>query len=373
MLIIVIAISLTSIILYCILLSFFTKGLKKNEIQYLESNNNLPFCSILIPCRNEEGNIENILSDLLQQDYDKNLHEIIVIDDHSSDKTKDIVYFFKNGNEITYLSLNNSQLGKKAALLAGLGRAKGNLILTIDADCRVGKFWLKSFAKLYAIQKPHLIIGIVDIFNPQTIWEKIVNLEFLSLIGAGIGAANMNKPFMCNGANLAFCSSVTPLVVASLKSNISSGDDMFVLHSLKAKQKKIITNMDYRAISYTYPPKNFTEFLHQKIRWASKTIRYKDTFTLSIAFLIFFVNVTYFISLVASLFFPILFLSAIGIIVIKTIADVYFFKIFLSYMKKYKLKRYIVIVNIFYPFYIILISILSMFVIPRWKGRIISI
>ncbi|MFC2176290.1 glycosyltransferase, partial [Bacteroidota bacterium] len=43
--------------------------------------------SVLVAARNEENNIEHILSDLFKQDYPSDQFEIIVIDDHSEDET----------------------------------------------------------------------------------------------------------------------------------------------------------------------------------------------------------------------------------------------------------------------------------------------
>src|SRR5690554_2337917 len=58
----------------------------------LEKDNTLPFISVLIPARNEAGRINNLLKSLKNQDY-WNL-EILVLDDHSSDETAEIVNKF---------------------------------------------------------------------------------------------------------------------------------------------------------------------------------------------------------------------------------------------------------------------------------------
>src|SRR6478609_4485320 len=62
--------------------------------------------SIIIPARNEESNIENCLRSILQNNYPKNLYEIIVADDFSTDATPEIVRSLQNEfSNISVLSL----------------------------------------------------------------------------------------------------------------------------------------------------------------------------------------------------------------------------------------------------------------------------
>ena len=107
-------------------------------------------CSILIAARNEAGNIENILSDIIQQEYPRELFEIIVINDHSDDKTAEIVSFFQQGNVITLVNMPEGLQGKKEALTEGIKLSKSELILTLDADCRITKKWLSTMVSFYA-------------------------------------------------------------------------------------------------------------------------------------------------------------------------------------------------------------------------------
>src|SRR3712207_103085 len=51
----------------------------------------LPYVSILVPMHNEEMVLNNVLSALLKCDYDKDRLEIIAINDHSSDKTREML------------------------------------------------------------------------------------------------------------------------------------------------------------------------------------------------------------------------------------------------------------------------------------------
>jgi len=95
--------------------------------------------SVLIPARNEEKNIDNILNDLLHQDY-HNI-EIIVFNDQSTDKTEEIIAdFTRKDSRIKLVSSNglpDGWLGKNYACFSLSKQAKGNFLLFLDADVRI--------------------------------------------------------------------------------------------------------------------------------------------------------------------------------------------------------------------------------------------
>ncbi len=97
--------------------------------------NDEPFVSVLIPARNEERNIPNLLNSLSSQNY-QNL-EIIVLDDNSNDNTATIVNKFSDVTKSRLLSgvlLPETWLGKNWACNQLSNEAKGEYLLFIDAD-----------------------------------------------------------------------------------------------------------------------------------------------------------------------------------------------------------------------------------------------
>jgi glycosyltransferase involved in cell wall biosynthesis len=89
-----------------------------------------PIISVVIPAFNEEKNIANIISQTEKSLTHLNLpYEVIVINDGSNDKTKH--YASNNGAKlISYLT----NRGKGYAVRKGLANAKGQILVTIDAD-----------------------------------------------------------------------------------------------------------------------------------------------------------------------------------------------------------------------------------------------
>lgn len=111
----------------------FSSKLKKEDLGVRE------LVSVLIPARNEEKNIANILNDLLHQDYHE--IEVIVFNDHSSDRTAEIVSLIaETDKRIRLINSDNlppGWLGKNWACHSLSGLAKGKYLLFIDADVRV--------------------------------------------------------------------------------------------------------------------------------------------------------------------------------------------------------------------------------------------
>lgn len=90
--------------------------------------------SVVIPIYNEEGNIINLIDELIPI-VDKIGGEIIIVDDNSNDASRDLILKKKNNVNIEILLLEHAkQYGQSAGLLTGIKAAKNDLIVTLDGD-----------------------------------------------------------------------------------------------------------------------------------------------------------------------------------------------------------------------------------------------
>jgi len=95
-----------------------------------------PIVSVLIPVFNEEKTVRRVIDSVLAQDYKKMLlgnPEIIVIDDHSTDKTYSILQQLAKERNIRIVRHGINQ-GKGAAIRTGISKATGDYIIIQDAD-----------------------------------------------------------------------------------------------------------------------------------------------------------------------------------------------------------------------------------------------
>lgn len=99
-------------------------------------NSDLPFISVLVPARNEEHNIQNILESLLKQNYPN--YEVIVLNDHSEDKTNEIISGLKEKypalKTLEGKPLPEGWAGKCFACAQLFDSSKGDYIIFTDAD-----------------------------------------------------------------------------------------------------------------------------------------------------------------------------------------------------------------------------------------------
>jgi len=105
--------------------------------------------SIIVPCRNEEENINNCVQSILIQDYEN--FELLLIDDNSTDNTWNIIQnLAKNNDKILPLkgeSLPKDWAGKNWACDQASRKSSGDFLLFIDADTTLSKYAVSSGLK----------------------------------------------------------------------------------------------------------------------------------------------------------------------------------------------------------------------------------
>ena len=323
--------------------------------------------SIIIAFRNEEKNIERLLHSLLNQKYSD--FEIILIDDHSSDNSANIIAEIQN-SKIAYYPLPNELKGKKSALRYGEKFAKGDILFFTDADCYVeSKVWLSTMSEYMIAKEVKMLCGMVCFDNRKGFFSKLLQLEFLSMTGSGAAGFFLKKPFMCNGANYAIMREVFNEASQYFNDKYSSGDDVFLLHYV-SKKYKVDFLKNENTIVESLAPKNIKELFAQRVRWASKTAGYTNIMML----LTMFINIATSLSLVVSLISGIFLIKYLYLFFVlffaKTIFDSLFMLPILRFSKKLKLLFYVPLIQIFYPFYITITFVLLMFWKPEWKGRL---
>jgi glycosyltransferase involved in cell wall biosynthesis len=343
---------------YFILLFKIYRGLLKITV-FEASTDPATFVSVVVACRNEQKNLQTLLNSIAQQSYPGNLFEVIIVDDGSTDKILEMASEFDGMSNI--LTLNNRGKGKKQALRTGISAAKGNLIITTDADCKMGKNWIRIIAAFYELNRPDMIICPVQIESAPGIFGKFQELEFMSLQGITAGSAISEEPTMCNGANLAFKKRVYLNHSDNLHDEINSGDDIFLMHNLKKEYRsKILWLESYDAMVMTEPSSTIGSFLKQRSRWISKGKSYKDRDTIVLGIVTFVtiaLQISYFI---AWLFYPVLTGVFLSILILKSVPD---FLILLNTSGRYgkkKLMWWFLPAQIIYPFYVLAVVFYSL-------------
>ena len=268
---------------YILFLGIIYRGLGKVRYQKPAKPGVLPTLSVIVPARNEESTIGQTLDYLLSQDYPKDLLQIIVVDDRSTDVTSNIVgKYMQNYPHIELVSVMEcpeSVSPKKHALTEGIKHATGDIIVTTDADCSFHPQWLSTMVQHFA-QDVGIVAGLTRFWLRKEFlptWQKMQWLDFISHSFVSAGAIGSGYAFNCNGSNLAYRKKVFDEVDGfSGVDRIVSGDDEFFAQKVNQRTKwKIRFATEPASIVLSQPVGTLKELFHQRFRWGSKGLLYQ--------------------------------------------------------------------------------------------------
>jgi glycosyltransferase involved in cell wall biosynthesis len=326
--------------------------------------------SVIIAFRNERQHLPVLLSSLAVQVYPSTRYEVILVNDHSHDGSDGLVQqFCRDHAQFRLLHNDPGSAGKKAAITRGVLSASGELIVTTDADCSMGPYWLTALAGIYVKHHADMVVGLVDLQTGDSFLEGFQQAEFTSLVASGAAALAGGRSLYCNGANLAYNRNVFLSHKDPLQQQVTSGEDTLFLHLLKRNRKsRIILAKTRAAIVNTTGVSSWQAFREQRKRWVSKSLHYRDIDTLYTAVLVLLVNMVMLVSLAWLAtgrnfwWYPLLFGG-------KTLAEGLFLQSYLGfYDRKLPMIRFLVYAWI-YPFYAGYFAITGLFSDFHWKGR----
>ncbi len=354
---------------------YLRKGWAKLRLINAENKLCKTSVSIMIAARNEERMIESTIQDILAQDYPAHLLQLIVVDDHSKDRTSEIVLSFIDPR-VKLINLNEKEplnSYKKKAISEAIKVSNAELIISTDGDCRMGPNWLKSIVTLYESGDYKMISSPVSYFEEQNIFEEMQSLEFLFLIGLGASGIGNGNPTTCNGANLAYRRDV----FHELKGfqgidHLASGDDELFMHKVASAYPNGIGFCKSRdAIVYTHAKANLGEFIQQRKRWASKSTSYKNKGIVILGVLIWLFNLSIIITALAGFIDPKFWLIALVTILLKMLAEFIFLVPICRFRERMKLLYYLPLLNLIHIFYLVYIGIAGNSGKYKWKGRLV--
>ncbi len=370
-----ISIAIAISLLYVSLIMAFIFGMNKNKV--VKNKNIIPEnrFSIVIPFRNEARNLPNLLNSLSALNYPSELFEILLVNDDSQDNFNPIIAAFSKQNPTLNLGLiqnvRKTNSPKKDAINTAINVSNFEWIVTTDADCLVPKLWLQLFNQFIEEDKPVFISSPVKFIAQNSFLFYFQHLNFTSLMGSTIGGFGIEKPFMCNGANLCY-RKATFLVLNGFdnNTNIASGDDIFLMEKmLKAYPKKVKFLKSHENIVETNAENSWKLFINQQIRWASKSASYTSFFAKYVGIVVFLENLTVLVLGILAILFPKFWIYFMLIFTTKIIVDFMLIAKTSLFLKSTKSLKYYLPVSLLYPFFIVFTGCLSTFKNYEWKGR----
>lgn len=368
-------------ILYALLLMAYRYWFSLNKVFEQDTSKNVNeypiHFTIVIPARNEALNIKACLDSIVAQDYPAEFFEVIVIDDFSEDDTAFIVkaigHDYPNVHLLSladYFKPGEMNSFKKKAIEKAVSKAKGEWIVTTDADCIVPTKWLSLYNayiqqnlpdnKLVFIAAPVMFIKASGVLNEFQI------LDFLALQGITAAAVGAGKHSMSNGANLAFEKSAF-IAVGGYQGvdQIASGDDMFLMHKMKVTLSNRIGYLfNPGAIVLTKAMSNWKDFIMQRIRWSSKARYYDDNSIFWVLLLVYLYNLSFLLLLLAGEY-----RSLLITIAFKTFFEMFFLEPVTQFYKMPGQLRYFPLFQPLHIAYTLVAGLFGQVKTYTWKGR----
>lgn len=225
--------------------------------------------SIVVCGYNEAPYWENLVAQLLDQDYDN--FEIVLVNDQSTDDTQYIFKQWEGHPTIKIVNIANDikkGLGKKFALTLGIKAAKHDYLLLTDADCLPkNKYWIRSMSQHFTSK--NIVLGYGGYNKTKGLLNKLIRFDTFHVALQYFSFALKGHPYMGVGRNLAYKKSIffdNKGFASHL--HIPSGDDDLFIKEVSNSSNTAIS-LETNSHTLSEPKTSFKTWIRQKTRHLS--------------------------------------------------------------------------------------------------------
>lgn len=248
----------------------------------------IPGVTIIIPCFNEEEWIQKTILSCINQDYDVDKLEVIIVDDcsndHSVEKIDEIVQKlykeaerYQTKDRIKYFVQEMNQ-GKREALARGVIEAKHELVVFVDSDSFLDPFAIKNLVQPFKDPKMGGVSGRTDVANAYTnTLTKMQSVRYyiafriMKAAEAYFDAVTcLSGPLSCYRKQIILDNMDKWLNQKFLGQKATFGDDRSMTNFVLRHQR---TSYQDTAICSTIVPNKYKVFLRQQMRWKRSWLR----------------------------------------------------------------------------------------------------
>lgn len=222
-----------------------------------------PLISIIVPAYNSEKTIKKCIDSLLGIDYAN--YEVFIVDDGSTDNTKNILSGYKD--KITIIE--NQHSGPSRCRNIAASKAKGDFLAFTDIDCITGKDWIKELLRGFINDKVAATGGSQLSPQDETDFGKSVQrfFELTGFLGGYIKKKNKKEIIEVQhnpSCNVMYRKNIF-LEIGGFDENLWPGEDVDLDYRLK--KRGFIFKYNPSAVVYHYRPQSIRELSRMMFRY----------------------------------------------------------------------------------------------------------
>ncbi len=254
-------------LLYLVVTAAFAVGLLRMSPTRTREQ---PFVSVTVAARNEEAYIGNCLKSLVNQSYPTDLYEIIVVDDDSTDGTREIAESFDQVRCLAPSPEFSAFAAKKRPMATAIAGARGDIILTTDADCTVPGTWVETMVSHFPPD-----VSVVAGYSQMApggsgLIHRFQAFDLYALLSAAAGAMGIGTAWAATGQNLAYRRELYDRIDGfSRIADRPSGDDVLLLQLFRRAGARASFCLDVGGHVTTWRSESLPGLLNQRKRWAT--------------------------------------------------------------------------------------------------------
>ncbi len=247
-----------------------------------------PSVTVIIPCFNEEEWIQRTIIGCINQNYPADKLEVIVVDDHSTDrsveKIKEMIETLEKDDgpvsakgRISYL-VQPKNMGKREALVEGVLRAKHELVVFVDSDSFLEPFAIRNLVQPFRDPQMGGVAGRTDVANTYTnALTKMQAVRYyiaFRVMKASEGLFDcvtcLSGPISCYRKDIVLAKKDEWLNQRFLGQKATFGDDRAMTNFVLREYR---TTYQDTAICQTIVPNKYSTFIKQQMRWKRSWLR----------------------------------------------------------------------------------------------------
>jgi cellulose synthase/poly-beta-1,6-N-acetylglucosamine synthase-like glycosyltransferase len=222
-----------------------------------------PPVTILVPAYNEGAVIGAAIRSLLELDYEA--FEVLVIDDGSTDDTREVVQALegRHGDAVVRL-VSKGNGGKASALNTGIALARHEYVLAMDGDSRLAPETLRAAMRHFSDARVAAVAGNVKVVNRRRLWARLQALEYIEGLNMARRAQGFLRAVNIIPGPIGIFRRDVLLEVGGYDTDTYAEDADLTLKLLTAGWHIVYED---RAVAWTEAPERLLDLLKQRYRW----------------------------------------------------------------------------------------------------------